>query len=224
MRVFCSTTLNFTWDDTKLKSPGTNIAAGAPVLTAAGVTAKVSLQFAFMRTIENHEEYERLDTYIVQPTKDYIKNCLAQEELKAHVKGKVAWSMFMITGIKVARAGKREVQEEKNLAADIGPELDLPLVATMRATATTQRIGSQKTSGEHPGDFIWAIRVAKINKGFLMKDWTIDPYFHKATWDVEHEIEVDVETVLRGEGLDDFQIVEDQELDEAVVFDEDWVA
>jgi hypothetical protein len=31
--------------------------------------------------------------------------------------------MFMITGIKVARAGKREAQEETNVAADIGPEL-----------------------------------------------------------------------------------------------------
>ncbi|KAH7159377.1 hypothetical protein DER46DRAFT_637873 [Fusarium sp. MPI-SDFR-AT-0072] len=209
MRVFHSTTLNFNWDDTKLKSPGTNLAASAPILAAAGVTAKASLQFAFMRNVESHEEYERLDTYTVQPTKAYIQDCLAQQELKAHVKGKLAWSMFMITGIKVARAGKRDVQEEKNLAADIGPELDLPLIAT-------------KTSGEHPGDFIWAIRVAKISKGFLMKDWTVDPYFHKATWGELEEIEMDVEAVLRGEGLEGFEIVEDTELDEAVVFDQDF--
>lgn len=123
MRPFCSTTLNFTWDDTRLRSPGTNLAAGAPILAAAGVTAKASLQFAFMKTVESHEEYDQLDTYIVQPTKGYIKDCLEQEEMKAHVKGKVSWSVFMITGIKVARAGKREAQEETNIAADIGPEL-----------------------------------------------------------------------------------------------------
>lgn len=123
MRPFCSSILNFTWDDTRLKSPGTNLAAGAPILAAAGVTAKASLQFAFMKTVESHEEYDRLDTYIVQPTKGYIKDCLEQDELKAHVKGKVSWSVFMITGIKVARAGKREAQEETNVAADIGPEL-----------------------------------------------------------------------------------------------------
>jgi hypothetical protein len=43
MRVFCNTALNFTWDDTKLKSPGTNLAAGAPILAAACITAKATV-------------------------------------------------------------------------------------------------------------------------------------------------------------------------------------
>ncbi|KAG9500789.1 hypothetical protein J7337_006469 [Fusarium musae] len=217
MRVFCNSTLNFTWDHTRLRSPGTNLAAGAPVLAATGVTAKASLQFAFMKTVESHEEYDRLDTYIVQPTKGYIEDCLEQDELKAYIKGKVSWSMFMITGIKVARAGKREAQEEMNMAADIGPELDLPLVATMRATATNQRIASQRVSGEHPGDFIWAIRLAKIHIGLLMKDWSVDPYTKRATFATGDESELNVEDVLRDEGLEGFTIVEDDKLDEVVI-------
>ncbi|KAL5608705.1 hypothetical protein FOVSG1_003386 [Fusarium oxysporum f. sp. vasinfectum] len=220
MRVFCNTSLNFTWDDTRLKSPGTNLAAGAPILAATGVTAKASLQFAFMKAVESHEAYDRLDTYIVQPTKGYIEDCLEQDQLKAYVKGKVSWSMFMITGIKVARAGKREVQEETNVAADIGPELDLPLVATMRATATNKRIASQRVSGEHPGDFIWAIRLAKIHKGLLMKDWSVDPYTKRATFAGGDDSELNVESVLRDEGLEGFTIVEDDELDEVVILDE----
>ncbi|KAI1016803.1 hypothetical protein LB504_007069 [Fusarium proliferatum] len=220
MRPFCSTTLNFAWDDTRLRSPGTNLAAGAPILAAAGVTAKASLQFAFMKTVESHEEYDRLDTYIVQPTKGYIRDCLEQDELKAHVKGKVSWSVFMITGIKVARAGKREAQEETNIAADIGPELDLPLVATMRATATNKRIASQRVSGEHPGDFIWAIRLAKIHKGLLAKDWSVDPYTKRATFAAGDENELNVESVLRDEGLEGFTSVEDDRLDEVLVLGE----
>ncbi|KAH7487302.1 hypothetical protein FOMA001_g4063 [Fusarium oxysporum f. sp. matthiolae] len=220
MRVFCNTTLNFTWDDTRLRSPGTNLAAGAPILAATGVTAKASLQFAFMKTVESHEAYDRLDTYIVQPTKGYIEDCLEQDQLNAYVKGKVSWSMFMITGIKVARAGKREAQEETNVAADIGPELDLPLVATMRATATNKRIASQRVSGEHPEDFIWAIRLAKIHKGLLMKDWSVDPYTKRATFAGGDDSELNVESVLRDEGLGGFTIVEDDKLDEVVILDE----
>ncbi|KAF5700237.1 hypothetical protein FGLOB1_10904 [Fusarium globosum] len=220
MRPFCSSILNFTWDDTRLKSPGTNLAAGAPILAAAGVTAKASLQFVFMKTVESHEEYDRLDTYIVQPTKGYIRDCLEQDELKAHVKGKVSWSVFMITGIKVARAGKREAQEETNIAADIGPELDLPLVATMRATATNKRIASQRVSGEHPGDFIWAIRLAKIHKGLLAKDWSVDPYTKRATFADRDESELNVASVLHDEGLEGFTIVEDDKLDEVLVLGE----
>ncbi|KLP18427.1 uncharacterized protein LW94_6920 [Fusarium fujikuroi] len=220
MRPFCSSILNFTWNDTRLKSPGTNLAAGAPILAAAGVTAKASLQFAFMKTVESHEEYDRLDTYIVQPTKGYIKDCLEQDELKAHIKGKVSWSVFMITGIKVARAGKREAQEETNVAADIGPELDLPLVATMRATATNKRIASQRVSGEHPGDFIWAIRLAKIHKGLLVKDWSVDPYTKRATFAAGDESELNVASVLHDEGLEGFTVVEDDKLDEVLVLGE----
>ncbi|KAF4339120.1 hypothetical protein FBEOM_6940 [Fusarium beomiforme] len=117
MRVYGNKILNFTWDDTKLKSPGANLAAGAPVLAAAGVTAKASLQFAFMRTVESHETYERLDTYIVQPSKSYIEDCLAQDALK----GKVAWKAFIITGIKVTREGKREVQEKGHIVCPQEP-------------------------------------------------------------------------------------------------------
>ncbi|KAF5606588.1 uncharacterized protein FSUBG_5987 [Fusarium subglutinans] len=219
MRVFCNSTLNFTWDDARLRSPGTNLAAGAPILAATGVTAKTSLQFAFMKTVESHEEYDRLDTYIVQPTKGYIKDCLEQDQLKAHYQGKVSWSMFMITGIKVARAGKREAHEETNIAADIGPELDLPLVATTRATATNQRIASQRVSGEHPGDFIWAVRLAKIHKGLLMKDWSVDPYSKRATFAAGDECELNVEDVLCDEGLEGFTVVEDDAIDEVVILD-----
>ncbi|KAF4435105.1 hypothetical protein FACUT_7406 [Fusarium acutatum] len=196
MRVFGNSTLNFTWDDTRLRSPGTNLAA-------TGVTAKASLQFAFMKTVESHEEYDRLDTYIVQPTKGYIEDCLERDQLKAYVKGKVSWSMFMITGIKVARAGKREAQEETNLAADIGPELDLP----------------SQVSAEHPGDFIWAIRLAKIHKGLLMKDWSVDPHTKRATFAAGDESELIVEGVLRNEGLEGFTVVEDDKLDEVIILD-----
>lgn len=97
---------------------------------------------------------------------------------------------------------------------------ELPLVATMRATATNKRIGSQRVSGEHPGDFIWAIRLAKIHKGLLMKDWSVDPYTKRATFAGGDDSELNVESVLRDEGLEGFTIVEDDKLDEVVILDE----
>lgn len=97
---------------------------------------------------------------------------------------------------------------------------DLPLVATMRATATNKRIASQRVSGEHPEDFIWAIRLAKIHKGLLMKDWSVDPYTKRATFAGGDDSELNVESVLRDEGLGGFTIVEDDKLDEVVILDE----
>lgn len=123
MRVFHTHTLDFKWDDTKDKLVGTNLAAGAPILAAAGITVKASLQLAFMRAMENHEAYDRLDSYIVQPNRHYVDECLKRQELRAHVEGKAAWSVFMITGIRVARVGRRDAKAGSSVVVNIGPEM-----------------------------------------------------------------------------------------------------
>jgi len=123
MTVRRNSVLEFTWDDRKTNAPGINLAASAPVLAAAGVTIGASLQTTFMRTVVNHESYDRLDTYTVQPREEYIEECLQQEKLTSHVEGKAFSSMFMITGIKVARAGKREMQDGEGTTVDVGPNV-----------------------------------------------------------------------------------------------------
>ena len=78
---------------------------------------------------------------------------------------------------------------------------------------------SQASSGDHIGDFIWAIRLAKVHKGLLMRDWSISAYTKKATF-TNGGSEVDIEGVLRDEKLDKFQIVDDADLGEAIVLDD----
>ncbi|KAJ4009466.1 hypothetical protein NW752_009055 [Fusarium irregulare] len=218
MVVYRNSVLNFTWDDNKTNAPGINLAAGAPVLAVTGIAAGASLQTAFMRTVGNHESYDRLDTYTVQPTEDYIEECLEQDKLKEIIKGKRSWSMFMITGIKVARGGRREVREEKGTVFDIGPNLDVPALATLKATVNNNRASSQGSSGEYQGDFIWAIRLAKVHKGLLMSRWSVAAHSERATF-TNGDGEADVEGALTGEGLEDFEIINDGALDEAIILD-----
>ncbi|GKU07319.1 hypothetical protein FLAG1_10222 [Fusarium langsethiae] len=216
--VHRNSVLKFSWDDGTQNAPGIHLAAGAPVLAAAGITAKANLQTAFMRNVENHESYDQLDTYTVQRTKSYVEDCLAQDELKTYVKGKPFWSMFMITGIKVARAGTRETREERGTIVDVGPDLEVPGVAGLTATTTINCATSQSSSGNYTRDFIWAIRVAKVHQGLLMRDWSVAAYTKQATFRDEEE-DADVESALQGEGLEKFQIVDDDDLDEAIVLD-----
>ncbi|KAH7186195.1 uncharacterized protein B0J16DRAFT_400187 [Fusarium flagelliforme] len=218
MTVRRNSVLQFTWDDSKNTAPGINLAASAPVLAAAGMTVGASLQTTFMRTVADHESYDRLDTYTVQPREDYIGKCLQQEKLKQHVDGKAFWSMFMITGIKVARAGKREMEEGKGTTVDVGPNVEIPGIATFTATANLNREASQKSSGTYTGDFIWAIRLAKVHKGLLMRHWSVAVHTERATFNSE-EGDADIEGALKEEGLEGFQIFDDSELDEAIVLD-----
>ena len=89
----------------------------------------------------------------------------------------------------------------------------------MRATTNMYLAGSQGSSGYHIGDFIWAIRLAKVHKGLLMRDWSISAYTDKATF-TNGGSHVDIEGVLRDEKLDKFQIVDDADLGEAIVLDD----
>ncbi|EXA29729.1 hypothetical protein FOVG_18810 [Fusarium oxysporum f. sp. pisi HDV247] len=223
MRVFRTRTVDFKWDDTNDKLVGTNLAAGVPILAPAGFTVKASLQLAFKRTMANHEAYNRLDSYIVQPNRHYVSECLKRQELRAQVEGKAMWSIFMITGIRVARVGRRDITEGSFVVVGVGPEVDIPGIATATATINIDRKEFMHGCGKHLGDFVWAVRLAKVHKGLLTADWSVDPYTKRATFAAEDEGEVDVEGVLKDAGLEDFKVVDDEELDEAFVLDNsDW--
>jgi hypothetical protein len=96
-------------------------------------------------------------------------------------------------------------------------------VATGEATNENTLGRVEKIEEGKISDFIWAIRLAKIHKGVLMTDWSIDPYTHRATFDMGSGQRVDIGAVVQKEGLDSFQVVEDDDLGEAIVLDaEQW--
>ncbi|PTD02645.1 hypothetical protein FCULG_00009260 [Fusarium culmorum] len=150
------------------------------------------------------------------------QDCLDQEELKAYVKGKSFWSMFMITGIKVARAGTRETREENGVFVDIGPQLTAFGLASLIATTNHKRSTSKTASGNYTRDFIWAIRLAKVHKGLLMRDWSVAAHTRRATFG-DKEGDADIESALKGEGLEEFQIIDDNALDEVIVLNEQFI-
>lgn len=122
MRVFNTNTLDFRWEKTTAEHTGINIGASAPpVLAAVGITVKASLLVAFAQSVETHEAYARLDTYIVQPTKRYVDECLKREELKEYIGGRLSWFVFIITGIMVARGGTRDTKSADAVDLEVGP-------------------------------------------------------------------------------------------------------
>ncbi|CAG1962408.1 unnamed protein product [Fusarium graminearum] len=62
---------------------------------------------------------------------------------------------------------------------------------------------SQKSSGTYIGDFIWAIRLAKVHKGLLMRGWSVSAHTERATFN-DKEGDADIEGVLKEEGLEGF--------------------
>ncbi|RAH48753.1 uncharacterized protein BO95DRAFT_460613 [Aspergillus brunneoviolaceus CBS 621.78] len=208
MQVYRTTTTNFVWQTTAHDDRSTALKLAAPIAGAVTGTATPGLKFnlAFKQTVARHEEYAQLDTYIVTPTRGYIQDCLDALEEEEEFRGKVvhgkrlrAWTLFMVTGLKIAR--------------------DVTGLATVTATLDLAREDTSTIKGAHQSDFVWAVRLAKIHKGWLARDWSLDPYTTGATFGVEKEEDedLDVEKVLIGEGLSRFEIVTGDEADEALV-------
>jgi hypothetical protein len=122
MQVFHTDAIHFKWDDSWNAETGGGLGAGAPIAAAAGLTVKGSVKLAFSRSVQSCEEYDRLDSYIVQPNRAYVADCLDGDALSAHVAGKKSWSMFIITGIRVARKGKKTTSESSRKEGEGGVE------------------------------------------------------------------------------------------------------
>jgi hypothetical protein len=78
------------------------------------------------------------------------------------------------------------------------------------------RESSRVVEGTHINDFVWAVRLAKIHKGVLRKDWSVSTYTKRATFGTGEDA-VDVAAVLSNEGFANFTVVEDGALDQAFV-------
>lgn len=71
-----------------------------------------SIGTLFAKRVRDHWEFDCLETYIVQPTRAYVQRCLESDEVKSHiarVKTLGAWSVYMITGLAVARGGGKNL-------------------------------------------------------------------------------------------------------------------
>lgn len=109
MPVYKTTAVNFIWDDSSSTETGGKLGAGADA-AIPGVTLKANVKALFKNDIENYGEYERLDTHIVQITKSYVGDCLAVIDELTKYEKKPMWSLFVITGLMVARRPKKMIE------------------------------------------------------------------------------------------------------------------
>jgi hypothetical protein len=133
MRVFSTRMIDFKWEDSKSQEKSMDMGASAPLATAAGLTLGGDVKLAFSNSVGSHEEYERLDKYIMQPSQSYISDCLDEEPLASYVKSKMIWTVFMVTGLCIARKGASSASESGGATIDMGVErLGPPSASTER--------------------------------------------------------------------------------------------
>jgi hypothetical protein len=98
--------------------------AGVPIAAAAGLMIKLDAGVAFQKTIRNFWEFESLETFIIQPTNEYVEDSVGDEEVSAYLRKRGFFNsstLFMITGIIIARGAKTKVSKVRKRDFHGGP-------------------------------------------------------------------------------------------------------
>jgi hypothetical protein len=114
MPIYPTKAWDLTWEVNK--SHGVDI---------SGVAIKLDARVAFTRTIKNFWEFVSLDTFIFQPTSEYVEDSVEDDEVAAYLKRRGflgSSTIFMITGVIVARGAKTKTSEvrKRNVHAGSG--------------------------------------------------------------------------------------------------------
>ncbi|KAI9928445.1 hypothetical protein MW887_002490 [Aspergillus wentii] len=168
MPVYSTKKCDLKWDDGRERELSGDLGVGVPIPTAPGLTVGPSVGVAFERSVNNHWEFESLDSHIIQPTASYIRDSVDNEFVQDYVvkRAKIInkWSLFMITGLIIAKGARGFRQDSKETNAHGGPEVSMAGILNANADIGVGKTKDTTLSYEASSDFIWAIRLTKISK------------------------------------------------------------
>ena len=143
----------FHWDTTSGSDGHAKLSAQMDGLPVSG-----TVKAEFKKTVHDWAKFKTLDTQLIVPTPQYIKDTMAgpavKEELGKHLLPK---SVFMVTGLKIARGGERGQELTRKVEVcvkfDVTPMPPFPL-----------SLGPDVGGGVHSSedvkskatDFVWA--------------------------------------------------------------------
>lgn len=110
MPIYSTKAWDLTWDMKESSGARVSGNAGVPLAVATGITIGLDASTAFKQTTQNYWEFTSLDTFIIQPTSEYIEDSVEDDEVVSYHKRRPSFSsstLFMITGIIVARGAKK---------------------------------------------------------------------------------------------------------------------
>ncbi|KAJ4016198.1 hypothetical protein NW752_003322 [Fusarium irregulare] len=214
MRISTTEICDFSWDITREREGDTTLGGGAPAAVAAGATMNAEVKGAFKRTMKDWVKYEAMDMEIVQPSKMFINAVLEKEDVKDYIDRHRTpildqWTVYIVTGLMIGRAsGTVGNSALSSNTIGGGPELDIPGIVNARANASITSSNEVSKSASVQGDRIWAVRLAKIHKGFLRSRWEQTGETIGAALDGCKNEEENVSEVLLQEGVTDVNILQ----------------
>jgi hypothetical protein len=212
MPIYRTTKHSLSFTDTTGPDISLSATAQIPTGTIPGVNVGGDVGLVFKRSVSRFWEFEKLETFIIRPTKPYVKDSLddgggpVSKYLDRHrvLAGKSgSWTLYMISGIVIARGAKSgKIEDSKETGGNVGGKASALAVGEVGASVD---IGNKKSVTVEFGgvsDFVWALKLTKVSKNLFGKDWEMETVSKGATYSLgkEEEGKVRVEDVLEEEG------------------------
>ncbi|KAF3923911.1 hypothetical protein AA313_de0200601 [Arthrobotrys entomopaga] len=214
---------NFQWRRNTDSETSLEASASVPIPAAAGVvSAGGRLGMLFKSSVENYWDFDILETSMFNPTISYVTASLKDQAVQDYiqrVKMMNRWTMYMVSGVAVAKGGAKHTgTETTGRSAHGGPTVSAAGIAEASLDGGFKRDKTTVANFNTSSDFIWAIRLTRLHKGAFRDLFDIETFSKGATYGKDDEI--DVRKELQDEGMGELNVVklpkEDPELEEDV--------
>ncbi|KAF2148091.1 hypothetical protein K461DRAFT_272262 [Myriangium duriaei CBS 260.36] len=174
---------HMSWQFSNGHNLGISAKAGAPVVGPVPVTVNGEAEIAFKKTVTDAYRFDKLETYIIEPIEPYIGQSLKHPGIDTYIKDNTNmlghWNVFMVTGVIVARGATMSSDETRTRQFGLGGGAGVPGVAEASAKIDIGANRQLSTSAGKINDFIWAIQLARVRKGFGRKTWDWETLWFK---------------------------------------------
>jgi hypothetical protein len=143
----------------------------------------------FKREIKNYWKFDKLDTTIIQPTVAYIDDSLEDPLVadflsKKKGLGLSAWTLYMISGLIIARGAKGGEHTTSTSGGYGHAGAELTGLAAAKLGFDIDSSAKQNVKFGAGSDFIWAVRLTKISKGLFSRTWGKETFKEGATFNL----------------------------------------
>ncbi|KAJ8133553.1 hypothetical protein O1611_g69 [Lasiodiplodia mahajangana] len=167
---------NFEWRLTEQGNTEVSTHVDAPIAAVACADLGLNAGIAFKTAVHRFWEFERLETFSVNITQSYVDDTMETAEVESYMDKHKHWliknpSLYIITGIMVGRKAKLSVDDKTGRGVNAGALVGVSGIAGIGGGFD---VSSEKgsLSSQEVDDFVFAIRVAKVTKGFLDRSWS----------------------------------------------------
>ena len=175
MRIQAGVAYDLDWKPTEGGAFDLSSKVAAPIAAAAGVDVGFNAGVAFKHSVSRCWEFERLETSYVNMTQSYLDDTMDSPEVESYVKrhkqyGVVNPSLFVITGIMTGRKATLSETETKERSGIVETTVGAGEIAEVGGGVGASR-NMENSISQRVDDLVFAIRVAKVTKGFFERDW-----------------------------------------------------